>query len=1229
MRIEPSTGKIAVACADQVVIYSPVVIYGHPLHWELVCTLSEKQSQALGWSSSDELFVGSDSLSLWHLVEENGGNINPRNIWTRKLALPIEHLEVSHDCNLIATASRGDRLVKVWKRASFDIDVTSFDYTYLRHPQPIVQLLWKQPVSTNQTIENTLYTVCTDRMMRIWMPYDSRESSNLQLWGSAAVDPSSCLIIHNSDLSRAVERSVSKRDSRPVTELGKRQPELCLSLSDKTLTAYCIENLSTPYKQERVLPQVDLLCQREVPARALHGAERLMLFAYTKSFTTNGNTNDNGTAVDSHEDLSVIAHDMKRGILFHFYVDLGQLLDPSSDGGFELHSVLTGHGKSVRSLIRASDGESLLSQSRFEENYVWKPVTLRSSTLLRRSSLIKGQIKSAVLVKGGSYVITLLEDSSLVLWDCRHKRIAKNLARMAITNTKTPKSFFLLPESSYDKVLHLVIVYDYSDISAYTITISPAKIEHLGDYGLMSSHTQEKLAIAVPVDPVGWRATVGEGLDMYQRDVMTTISTDGTIRNWTAVVDENAPSLQWLETATVETGLDDIAKAQVSSTHKVVTVDTKGTTLAIWDVRNKFLEFQETFDDSSPVSDIDWTSTPAGQNVLGVGFANHEVVLYCQLRFDYTNETPSWAPFRKVSISQYTTHLIGDSIWLKGGAFVMGAGNQIFIQDEKVDTTDEVTMNLLGSRVAIEELEGGTIFDVCAVLNGPLPLYHPQLLIQSLFAGKMGIVENILSRLLEQLKFSPQITSDLGIPNVFFEDLHVGQPNGSPSDERKALFRRRNSMVFESGFNIGTLEQLSEWIQKVSLPYLTRHQQITLASVIEALHETYNQRQSIDDCGGRYMLGYKLFKIHRGLQASMTMRDFNWALHSESQDVLLSLVERGATGTVLWPAVREVGLPYWLRTEKLKEVFEKLGRNYFSNDGKRDPVACSLYFLALRKKHILTGLWRTATSHPEQSKTMKLLANDFSEPRWRSAALKNAYALIGKHRYEYAAAFFLLGNALKDAVNVIVRYVDDISLAIAVARVYEGTDGPVMKWLIDTHILPKAQQEGDKWTLSWALWTIGDYKGAIQSLAFPKHSGDDETVKSFLGDDPVLAILYRHLRDNSLKTTNSGGRGNYEGLNLKHEFEFITKIAAIYSRMGCDVLALDLVRNWQFVHEESQKENGTTNGTVKSPTAPKLKPSQENLGSSAEINDNVMAKLKPVSAQAFQEPDMSAFSFGF
>lgn len=52
------------------------------------------------------------------------------------------------------------------------------------------------------------------------------------------------------------------------------------------------------------------------------------------------------------------------------------------------------------------------------------------------------------------------------------------------------------------------------------------------------------------------------------------------------------------------------------------------------------------------------------------------------------------------------------------------------------------------------------------------------------------------------------------------------------------------------------------------------------------------------------------------------------------------------------------------------------------------------------------------------SKMTPFFNNNFSEDRWRKAALKNAFALLGKQRFEHSAAFFLLAGSLKDAVEV-------------------------------------------------------------------------------------------------------------------------------------------------------------------------------------------------------------------
>jgi hypothetical protein len=76
-----------------------------------------------------------------------------------------------------------------------------------------------------------------------------------------------------------------------------------------------------------------------------------------------------------------------------------------------------------------------------------------------------------------------------------------------------------------------------------------------------------------------------------------------------------------------------------------------------------------------------------------------------------------------------------------------------------------------------------------------------------------------------------------------------------------------------------------------------------------------------------------------------------------------------------------------------------IARNEYTKSDERNPVDCSIYYLALKKKTVLSGLWKMATWHREQGPTLRLLANNFNEPRWKTAALKNAYALMGKRRF--------------------------------------------------------------------------------------------------------------------------------------------------------------------------------------------------------------------------------------
>jgi hypothetical protein len=82
-----------------------------------------------------------------------------------------------------------------------------------------------------------------------------------------------------------------------------------------------------------------------------------------------------------------------------------------------------------------------------------------------------------------------------------------------------------------------------------------------------------------------------------------------------------------------------------------------------------------------------------------------------------------------------------------------------------------------------------------------------------------------------------------------------------------------------------------------------------------------------------------------------------------------------------------------------KAQFEIIARNEYTKSDMKNPVDCSLFYLALKKKTVLQGLWRMAAWNREQSATIRLLSNNFQDKKWKTAALKNAYALLGKHRH--------------------------------------------------------------------------------------------------------------------------------------------------------------------------------------------------------------------------------------
>lgn len=263
-------------------------------------------------------------------------------------------------------------------------------------------------------------------------------------------------------------------------------------------------------------------------------------------------------------------------------------------------------------------------------------------------------------------------------------------------------------------------------------------------------------------------------------------------------------------------------------------------------------------------------------------------------------------------------------------------------------------------------------------------------------------------------------------------------------------------------------------------------------------------------------------------------RDVVWAFHSENQDLLLDESVKACQGRLSWNNAKALGLFFWIHsTELLAKQLEAVGRAEYSDPSRddKDPITASLFYLVLRKKHIVQTLWKQALGHQDRTTMVKMMQNDFDLPRWKTAALKNAFALLSKRRFSqsipphecqtcpwntadlellksavFAAVFFLLGDSLKDAVNVCVRQLEDLPLAVAIARVYEGDDGPVLRSLIEANVLPFAFTSGFRWLASWAFWMLNRRDLAIQTIIVS--SGGASLIGLCSAGDAELAPLF-------------------------------------------------------------------------------------------------------------------------
>ncbi|XP_061451730.1 dmX-like protein 2 isoform X5 [Rhineura floridana] len=417
---------------------------------------------------------------------------------------------------------------------------------------------------------------------------------------------------------------------------------------------------------------------------------------------------------------------------------------------------------------------------------------------------------------------------------------------------------------------------------------------------------------------------------------------------------------------------------------------------------------------------------------------------------------------------------------------------------------------------------------------------------------------------------------------------------------------------------------LSSHLMHSSLPGLTRLEQMFLVALADTVATTsteldenrdkhYSGRDTLDECGLRYLLAmrlhtclltslpplYRVQLLHQGVSTC----HFAWAFHSEAEEELINTIPAIQRGDPQWSELRTVGIGWWVRNiNTLRRCMEKVAKAAFQRNN--DALDAALFYLAMKKKAVVWGLFRS--QHDE--KMTQFFSHNFSEDRWRKAALKNAFALLGKQRFEQSAAFFLLAGSLKDAIEVCLEKMEDIQLAMVIARLYESEFEVSSTY---TAILYEkvlgCEKDGtgfscsklhpDPFLRSLAYWVMKEYSRALDTLLEQTPKEDDEKPVIVKSCNPVVFSFYNYLRTHPLLIRRNFclPDGTFATLGLQAEKSFVDKINLIerklffttanaHFKVGCPVLALEVLSKLPKISIKSnifiKKEEAGTSPTM-------------------------------------------------
>ena len=409
---------------------------------------------------------------------------------------------------------------------------------------------------------------------------------------------------------------------------------------------------------------------------------------------------------------------------------------------------------------------------------------------------------------------------------------------------------------------------------------------------------------------------------------------------------------------------------------------------------------------------------------------------------------------------------------------------------------------------------------------------------------------------------SNNLTANRTSPNMFAPE-NLSRQN-SVASESTSFFRQNSNSLDDSVSTTttytstagatGSSVSFSEAEAEIAADLFSRHadylglssqEAIEALGCLDALRDSdVGIEATVDQAGRRLHVLHRVRELRFGRQrrsdnVDVTGEELLWAAHCQTGEAVIdAILHASSSAQIAWRDLRMLGVPIWLRNEtNLKAILDKAARAAFAKT--KDPESCALLFVCLGRTSVLAGLYKAK----KDQKLFEFLSRDFNEKRHQEAALKNAYALLSKHRYELSATFFALAGQYEDAAKLCLKHLNDVSLSIAILRCAKdpssssviskdgsyAMESKVSKFIRE-EILDDNVDDVDSFDAKWRIaayhWISGDCEKSVEMLSRLVGGYDTlidfETKKESHGSKASALDLLTHITSRRRKVVEPG-----------------------------------------------------------------------------------------------------------